>query len=238
MPDFSSDSVFFDTTDAPAGIAAGFSGVSDKTIDWATDLLTSATSKAYDQVQSVGRQEPTLQFTTEAVAVALNILGLGGKCLESDSAAPGYNVSGLGFIHYAQRHDPCGPAGRSSTSNNFRINVTDGHVVPGSLSATVNSNATLQFTTHAISDGTNSPVALTFASSVPALTLITTDEMYGLYNCKIANVETTNATSVTVDFGLQIVKPQIANGTIWPTTIRITKIQAESYDPNIRSHLL
>ena len=224
MAEFINDSVIIDTSDATAAPANGFTGVSDKTIDWATTLVTAQTSKAYDQIQACARQEPTLQFSTEAVGRALSQIGLNGHCLKS--AGTGANTSGkLGLAHYTHQLDNCGPAGRNNPATGFRASVKDGHIILNSLSADAAGNATCSFVCHAVSDGTNAPVAITWGTAMPAAATLTSDEMFGLYKCKVLGFETTAISYVTINFGVQIVKPTIANGTIWPTIVRVTKIQ-------------
>ena len=164
----------------------------------------------YGRFQSMFSQAPTPTFTTHSVAAALAIAGVEGLKLDSTSTLT------LFAQHRAQGST------RVSTNTHQSFVVTNGILVPTSISVSQDGDATISYVATAIYDGTNETVIITGAATLPA----TTDaERFGIGKCWIEDIAISNITNITIDFGINV-GTLFADGDVRPTFSSIDSISS------------
>lgn len=179
-----------------------------------SSLSTPDVGGPWDVAHVITRQEPSLPFETLSIGTFLGLIGLAGKCVDSDGTHPG-------VVAYAQKHQQCGTAGRAST-NHLSVTYSDGHIVPRSITGSVGefarASAVMRGTTP---DGDTAPYTVAYNAALPTSV---TREFYGIGKPTILGQEVTRVRSVTVDCNPQIEFSQDAD-TIWPSIVDVQRIR-------------
>lgn len=208
--------------------AHSFSIVEDGTPDVTTTLsvtqmslpagvsLTEDESGAtYDSLIGLREVAPVMNVTTKSVAKALELFGLNGGCLGKTPLL----IQDL--IQYWEPKTSCG----GTAGTNLSYTASAGYYRLGQLSASRGQDATVTLICDLLSsNGVLAPVVQ--AQSVTLPTAINTDT-FVLGPPKVADITFNEATSVTIDFGVQLTAKEAGWGSIYPTDIGLLKVRPE-----------
>ena len=164
----------------------------------------------YARFQSMLTQDPIPTFTTHAVAAALALCGVTG--LKIDDLTGGFSL-------YAQQRAQGGT--RESGSSHIKYNVTDGILVPTTLSVSQDGSATLSYSATARSDSGAAPMIITDSQALPSTT---DDERFGIGPVDIGGTTITGVTGIDIDFGLTV-RGTHGDGDVYPSFVSIDLIQ-------------
>ncbi len=160
----------------------------------------------YPEHMALALQNPTATADTTEIAKALDKLTVSGLEVTSDDPD-------VGVVFYAVKHDPGGT--RATTSINSSYTFGDGLLVPRTITAAHQQDASLSFEMLPISDGTNAPIA---DSIVAALPTIGTQERFTLGPVTLGSKVLTGIQSVDIDFGITAT-PRGSDSDMWNTHI-------------------
>ena len=150
---------------------------------------------------TVGVQEPSISFTTTAIATALAACGLDGLAIASANA----------LVAWLQK---CTEGGtRTAGANHIKAVMNKGILVPRSINAN-QEGATISFDAVATYDGTNAPFVLTGSQSLTGTAAVS--EAFVAGPCVINGTTINGVVNITIDFGLQV-RAIAGDGHPWPT---------------------
>jgi len=189
-------------------------GITAQRLGVGSDVRATPTSgEAEPRFASLYKQTPTGGFTTVNVAAALDAFGIVSPYSKSiaDLAA--------GLIFYAQLMDEgstrtAGAAHRSYT-------LTEGIVLPRTLSAAHQDDATISYETMPTWDGTNDPIAE--ADSVALPTTITDAERFTLGPVALESVDLSQLRGIDISFGI-VAQTDGSDSEIWDRHAHIVSI--------------
>ena len=187
-------------------------GVTQLRVDTGTDVQGEATSgEVCNRWLSVYAQKPKANWSTKAIASALDLCGL-----------TGCDVSGLatGLKVYPQKHARAST--RAGDLSHRKITVFDGLVVPRTLTVPHRGDATLTYDLLVLFDGTNDPLVITDAVTLPAG--LTDAERFTLGPITIESVTLTTVQNSSLDFGITG-DPEGGDSSIWDTYCSIRGIK-------------
>jgi hypothetical protein len=110
---------------------------------------------------SISEQRPMIGFTTTALAVALGVAGISGTPLDVDTPATKGSLEA--FLQLLVEGGT-----RAATATMLTIN--EGILIPRTLSASQGAVARLSLEAHATYDGTNDPIVILAAQTIPTVT--------------------------------------------------------------------
>jgi len=186
-------------------------GITQCRVETGTDVQGEATSgEVYTRWQSIFAQKPKADWTTKAIASALDLCGL-----------TGLDVSGLatGLKIFAQKHDRAST--RAGATSHRKHTFSDGLVVPRTLTVPHRGDAKLTYDLLVLYDGVNDPIILTDAVTLPAG--VTDAERFTLGPTTIESVTLTTIQQMTITFGITG-DPEGGDSSIWDTYCSIRKI--------------
>lgn len=183
--------------------------IQDFSIDPAIEpLLIAADGDVDPTFVAVGSQEPSISFTTTALATALGGAGISGLKITSDADDDGaefwFRKASEGGV-------------RATGANHIKMTVNEGLLIPVSLSASEES-ATLEYRLITSYDSTNDPVVIETSQSIEGTAAVSEVFVNGPVNINGANLP--GVKEITVDFGIEpfIIR---ADGDVWPTFVAI-----------------
>lgn len=214
MPSYSSGGVIIDAEEplAAATLDAQIGSITSIDISTNTETVTDDAGGIYDEGAAVTQIAPTCTFTTKAIAEVLSTIGVTGQCFVDASGDPG-------VIVYGKNRGDCLTDVESTSHSSYTF--ANGLMRLGTLQADKGADATISVMLDAIYDGTNVPLVISHAASLPA-TLI--KEQFEIGLCAIAGVQF-KPESVTIDFGQQSQKPRALAPTVYPERIAVSKVQ-------------
>lgn len=165
---------------------------------------------------------PVASFTTFSLAQAIAVLGLVGKCVESDVSHPGINL-------YAQKQTCTGP---SAGATNRLYNVKTGLLVPRTLTVDHRGNAQLSYDLLARYDGVNNPVTKTDSVSIPASA--DNDDRWTMHTMVAASVAVEGKRQITINFNAQTTSEgadSVPYDTVQSLSGLLQQIQVQGVDP-------
>lgn len=166
----------------------------------------------YEYSRSIVTHMPVPTFTSKHIAAVLNLIGLGGTCINSSPpTTPGVRL-------YGRRQADCKDNPGSST--NAMHTVTDGLAILGSLTAERGQDATISVEIHALTDGTNAPVVSVYNQSLPTFA----NAQFTLGESMVAGIRVPESSGVTIEFGCTISDKTPALGFVWPDTVAVRRV--------------
>lgn len=230
MSRFQAQAVTLHTTDLNTGSIINIGGETQVDVNTGTQTMSDDSGSVYDETRSMVAQNPEITLRSKSIATWLSYIGLAGYCISSDGTHPGLRV-------YAAALNDC--KSPPAAGVNLRYTVGKGLIILGQLQATRGQDAQISIQCHAITDGTNSPLAGVYTG----ITLPTvTSSQYTLGVCKIGNITVTDIESMTLDFGVRVTAKAPAMGLVWPDSIAVREIQPvltmTTYDPTILDNAL
>lgn len=172
------------------------------------------TGELYEQAHSLTAWLPEMEVTTKAIDRALNYIGIGGQCVGASHA-----VTQCDAITRALQ--TCKDS--FSSSSHMRHRVGTGLLVPRTLSAPRNQDATISFTLYCLSDdGINAPIVENHAVSLPATV---GGSRFRLGLCAIGGVEMPELEDVQVAFNVETTEFEPRLGGIWAESIGIRSVK-------------
>lgn len=203
---------FWDDTGTPVQEAIR---ISSANVPTEAEVSSDDTGELYDQAHSLTRFGPVMSISTKAIDKVLSYIGLGGQCVSSTDA-----VTQCDLITRALQtcKDTFG------ASSHMRHRVTRGLLVLNSLTAERNQDATISFTLHCFTDGTNAPVAENNAVALPTTVV---GSRFRLGQCALGGVELPDLESVTIDFNVSLTDKDPRLGSIWPESAGVISVKPE-----------
>ncbi len=193
-------------------VGAGFiGGITEQGAPTATEVSADALSgEAYARVLAVIKQDPKLTFTTKHLAEALVAASVTGVAIAAGSTV----------IFYAQKWLKGGM--RTPGSSHLTYTLTEGLLVPRSLSVQHQQDATLGYEALITWDGSNDPIVLAATAAVPAAS--TAKELFSLGGITLGSIAIPAAQSLEIDFGITA-EQYGADSDVWPTLAAISEIK-------------
>ena len=187
------------------------------------EVSSDDTGELYDQAHSLTRFGPVMSISTKAVDYVLAEIGLGGTCVSTSDT-----ITRCDLITRALQtcKDTFG------ASSHMRHRVTRGLLVLNSLTAERNQDATISFTLHCFTDGTNAPVAENNAVALPTTVV---GSRFRLGQCSLGGTELPDLESVTIDFNVSLTDKDPRLGSIWPESAGVLTVKPEITFPGPRS---
>ena len=177
---------------------------------------------------AVGMQEPTLSFSTSAIATVLGACGISGLKIATANAV----------IAWMQQTDEGGT--RKSGSDHVKFTMNEGILVPRRISASTDGNTPAIITLDAIAtyDGTNAPFVLAASQALagsPGL-----DEVFVAGPVSVNGSSLGMVQNIEIDFGLDV-RTLAGDGHVWPKYCHIANrrpsIRVTVLDPTILTTL-
>lgn len=179
-----------------------------------SDVRSEATSgEAYARWQAIYGQRPGLQFTTKALAAALDVCAQAGCFIDPTG------VGKTGVTAYWQKQKQGGT--RESGSNHATANIRQGIMIPRRISVGHQGDCELDYDVLATYDLSNAP--LVFADSVALPSAPNDDQRYTIGPVTINGDTFAKVTNFSLDFGINA-ETIGADSDTWDTYSRIVEI--------------
>lgn len=188
------------------------SGITTQGLQTGSEVEQEATSgEVYARFAALTAQNPTGRFATYHLATALANIGLAG--LSIAGLANGLNL-------FEQKHAAGGT--RAGAASHRKQNLTEGIIVPRTLTCThgPNQSASITYEVIATWDGSNDPVTITESVSLPGAEA--DDERFALGPMSIGAISLPQIRQFEIDFGINAVAER--DGDVWPTFVSIETI--------------
>jgi len=213
MPSYSTGGVVVDAEEplAAAALEAEIGSIVSVGINSNIETIGDDSGSIYDEGRAITQHAPVATVTSKSIAEVLSVIGVAGQCFVDASGDPGVTI-------YGKNRGDCLTDVESNSHSSYLF--SNGLMYLGSLQADKGADATLSFMIDAIYDGTNAPLIISHAATLPA-TLVKAQYEIGL--CAISGVQF-QPESVTIDFGVQVAKPRPLAPTIYPERIAVTKV--------------
>ena len=161
---------------------------------------------------AVGGQAPTMSFTTTDIKKVLDNTGISGLAI-----APSV---GTGVSAWLQKIAEGGT--RTGGSNNIKLLMAKGMIVPRTLTAGHNVPATIGVDLIASYNLTALPFVISGSAAITGTP--TTADLWTCGKCVINGTVINGVQSITIDFGLQIIQ-QGSDGIVYPTFVAVQSRQ-------------
>lgn len=162
----------------------------------------------YPTINTLNGQAPGISFQTRGVAAALD-----------QSALIGWAISGAGFLAFGQHHAAGGT--REGASSHRQYKITEGMVVPRSISVTHQGDAVISYDAIASYDGTNQPILVTDSVTLPSIDS-GDDERFTLGPVTLSGTTLTGVKSMEIDFGMEVAT-EGGDSDIWDRFVSIRR---------------
>ena len=169
-----------------------------------TKRVIATSGEVYGCFLSLVEQSAGVDFSTLALATALDVCGVSGLAITS--------TTNYGVNVYAQAVQDGGT--RKTGANHRKYAIRKGLLFPKSITVNHQGDASISYTLIATYDGTNEPVVLTKNVSLPAG--IADDERFTIGPLTIGGKLLDGNTDWTIDFGINA-KTVGADSDIWDT---------------------
>lgn len=210
MPRYTTGGVQIHTNDSSG--AKNIGSITDISIPENVETAGDDGGSLYEISRSIITHAPVPQFSSKAIATVLDLIGLGGQCIDcTPPTTPGVRL-------YGRRQADC--KDQPGTSANAMHTVTDGLMLLGQLTMDRGQDAVISVEIHAITDGTNAPVVSVYNQALPTFV----NAQYTLGESIIAGVRVPDLAGVAIQFGLLIGDKTPAFGSIWPDTVAARKV--------------
>lgn len=212
MPSYSSGGVIIDAEEplAAATLDAQIGSIVSVDISGNVETIADDGGSIYDEGRAITQIAPMATVTTKSIAEVLSVIGVTGQCFVDATGDPG-------VIVYGKNRGDCLTDVESDDHSSYTF--ANGLLYLNSLQADKGSDATISFTIEAIYDGTNIPLVISHAATLPA-TLLKAQFELGL--CAIAGTQF-KPESVSIDFGVAVAKPRALAPSVYPERIAVMK---------------
>ncbi|RQV98641.1 hypothetical protein EH220_03040 [bacterium] len=220
---YSNGALVIHTTSEGAAVEIG--NITNLSMPQGMELSAPQSGTLYDYFRSIISEVPMVNVTTESIAQILDTIGAAAKCIVADGTHPG-------VVLYGEKHDECD--GRASGAVHNSYTIKKGLIVPMTLDATHGQNATISMDIHAVTDGTNDPLIPAYTATLPSS--VVRDEIFGIGVCKVAGQQLDNVQSVSINFGISVLKKSGSGSTspLWASPAKIKPvITITTTDPTI-----
>lgn len=164
--------------------------ITEFSVDPAIELFINRNGSAYDPTFVAGRSTtPRANFSSNAVAALLDAVGVTGLAIGDATSAK------LFFAQLEHR------AGIKAGATHFSVAINDGLIIPNSISASHNQEATMAISIAAAYDGTNLPLVLDPIATLPAYA--STLQKYTVGGIKLGGT-IYDVDSINVQFGISL----------------------------------
>jgi len=153
-------------------------------------MLEATSGDVYPRHQAIVAIKPVADFASYCLAECLDAIPITGKSL---------SAMATGLDLYAYKHDHGG--GRAGAASHRKYTIADGMIVPDRISCDHRGDALISFRVLSTWDGTNDPVIITEAQSVP--TQGNDDERFTIGKCTIGSDVISDIRSWELDFGIE-----------------------------------
>lgn len=190
-----------------------------------SQLTSPATGDPYDKSRRVVRQEPTVNFTTEAIRQVLDLVGLQGLCFDADDATKTHKT----MRYVGNRLEVCGTTGRSDASDHLHGISQKGLLLLESLNFSADQAVTVSLMAHLLTNASKDPpIAQTYDQALLSAINLTqnphAEKAFAFYGFTLLGSALTEIESGSIEFRYEPVeKPREPNGTVWPGKVRIGK---------------
>lgn len=164
----------------------------------------------YREHQAIVGQAPTGDFTTMALAQAIDNIWLTGLSIGSLAS---------GFDFFAYKHQEGGSRATGTSHRQYRF--TEGLIVPRRLSVEHQGDAELTYDVLPTYDGTNDIVQVSDSVAVPSVP--SDDERFTIHSVSLGGVTISGVKSIEIDFGINVER-EGADSDLWPTHASIVSI--------------
>ncbi len=164
----------------------------------------------YPKFQALLGQQPSLSFSSLAIAAALDLCSFTGVAISSLAA---------GFNLYAQKRLEGGL--RAGTLAHRKYNIKEGIVVPTGISADNQSSAEISYQVVSVYDGTNAIIVESDGVTLP--TAASNAERFAIGKTTLAGILLEQITSWNLNFGVGLTV-DATDADIWPTLVTIDSI--------------
>ncbi len=170
------------------------------------ELIMGADGQVDPTFVTVGTQTPSLTMTSSAIATILTACGISGRAItNADTLTTYFQKSAEGGV-------------RSGGSTNIKLIMSQGIIVPRTLTGSQGANATIDLEAIATYDGSNNPVLITGSQAYTPSSGVS--EVFTLGPATVNGAALNGVQSVTVDFGISLIVSG-GDGQVWPTFVTI-----------------
>jgi len=174
----------------------------------ANEVLQNAGGLVYNQFVGVGSQAPALSFSSTKLSTILAAIGITGLKI---------NPSVLAYFQQLQEGGT-----RLGSTQHVKMTVSEGIVIPRTISAGMDRPANINLDVIATYNGTNDPVKFEKQKALAGTPLADLGFVCGPIS--INGTPFTGVQDVQVDFGIQPVV-QFEDGHVWPKFAAIMRVQ-------------
>ncbi len=171
-----------------------------------------ASGDVYGRHIALVRQAVTASFTTYQIARALDVCGLLGLKIAA--------TTNVGLEMFGQKWNEGGTP--LSGASHMKYTIKEGLLVPRSISATHQQDATISYEALATWDETNNPVVVANNATLPSG--VTDDQRFTLGKFTLGSIAVGQLTNLEIDFGITA-ETVGADSDVWDTFARIVAIE-------------
>lgn len=207
---YTSGGVQVHTTDTGAAVNIG--AIQSITIPENVETQGDDTGELYELSRSIRSQQPVPMFVTKHIAHVLDIIGIGGQCINCvPPTTPGVRL-------YGRREGDC--KNNPGATANAMHTVVEGLMMLGTLTADRGSDATISVEVHAITDGSNAPVSSVYNVALPDFDAA----QWTLAESLVGGIQATEMSGFSIDFGGVITDKTPKWASTWPDTVAMRKV--------------
>lgn len=189
-------------------------GTSDQAVNIANTLMQDQTSGSpYARFVPLTAQQFSCPITTKRIKDAIDELGLLGFFFASDVGKPGVEICWQKFSESS--------GGRAGSGSHIKHTIAAGCIVPMTLNASHQQDASLSFAVIPKYDGTNAPLVHNASQSLPAL--VGDDERFTLGPITLGGQSIAGNVDVSINFGIGYTL-ESSDSDVWPTFISLHSI--------------
>lgn len=182
------------------------------------EITDDGSGTLYAETLSMTGFAPEASGTTAAIKQLLSNIGIGGTCILTGGSLEIADV-------ISRRLDDCDTV--LGATPHFQHRCTKGLILPVTLSADRNSDATLSFVLHTFTDSAgNAPVAETDGVAAPVAPDLV-NERYRLGVCEIGGVTFDEIENVTINFNVTITPKEPGLAQVTPETAGVITIRPD-----------
>ncbi len=228
MARFQSDSAVLKTTDLNGGTAINIGAMTRMAVRTNTQTITDDSGDIYDDVISIASQMIDAEAEFKCLDTILSYIGLAGYCISSDGSHPGFDL--FGRILGDCKSPP-------ASTDNVRYRFPLGLMCIGRISARRGQDATITVMVKPLTDGTNAPCSGTNNGITLPTRSTLARNLFTLGACKVGAVVLNDFDSLTIDYGIALSAMTPQQGSIWPDSVGVRKVQPVAtftgFDPRI-----
>ncbi len=228
MARFQSDSAVLKTTDLNGGTAINIGAMTRMAVRTNTQTITDDSGDIYDDVISIASQIIDAEVEFKCIDTILTYIGLAGYCISSDGSHPGLDL--FGRILGDCKSPP-------ASTDNVRYRFPLGLMCIGRISARRGADVSITVMVKPLTDGTNAPMSGTNSSVTLPTRSGLARNLFTLGACKVGAIVLNDFDSLTIDYGIALSAMTPQQGSVWPDSVGVRKIQPVAtftgFDPRV-----